>query len=315
MEQPFQPLLHRELHIHDVIENFDAQIALTKDIVNYGSNLIASCLNSSGRELGDVIAITVLFKQLVSMLDALEVLISNACVPASLLQARAILEASVQLDFLLDGDKEEKAKFFFISNIRKELHWTKTTQEGSPEHRNLFTSLGEFAAVLEGTRARMEEVGATQLSKIEVFLAKEPWKTINDRIVKLRGRNKFDKNWYASFGPTSFRSLCNELGRLHEYELFYSGSSEKMHGTEYKSHIDIEVGQISVSPIRNLATIDSVLNFSISSALHSYACLLEEYRPGQLREFSSRYARDWREPFLSTKEVAYKTGEGAPVEL
>jgi len=41
-ENPYEPLLHRELHVHDVKEHFSKQLELLRDVVNYGTNLIAS---------------------------------------------------------------------------------------------------------------------------------------------------------------------------------------------------------------------------------------------------------------------------------
>ena len=103
-EKPFDPLLHRELHIHDVQENFSQQLLLLRDVVNYGTNLIPAAFNSSDRALVDIVVIPVLLKQLVSMLDAYEVLVSNACVPASVLHYRSAFEASLYIDFILSGD-------------------------------------------------------------------------------------------------------------------------------------------------------------------------------------------------------------------
>lgn len=308
-ENPYKPLLHRELHMHDVQEHFDQQLLLLRDVVNYGTNLVPAALHSSDRALAAIVVIPVLLKQLVSMLDAYEVLVSNACVPASVLQYRSAFEASLYIDFILSGDEESKAQHFYVANIRKEKEWALRAMQGTDEQQRFFDALGDFADALQGTKAKLAGAAAQQVSDAQVFLADEPWKSVNDSIEQKRGNRQHDPAWYELFGPRSVRQLSDCVGRLHEYEIFYSGSSEKMHGSDYKSHIKIHDGEISMEPIRHLSGIASGINFSVSVALHTYRKVLERYRPGQVEEFSRRYLRDWREPFMSVKDVAYKAVE------
>ena len=167
MDNPYEPLLHRQLHIHDVNTHFSDQLALVRDIVNYGSNLVPSCYTSSAKSLGDIIAITVLLKQMIAMLDSIEVLLANACVPVSWLQVRALFEASVYLDFLLSGERDRKAEFYYVANIRKELRWTKITQPHDPERTSFAGDLGEFAGILEQEATSIQNIGKHQLEKID----------------------------------------------------------------------------------------------------------------------------------------------------
>lgn len=309
-EKPYDALLHRELHVHDVQEHFGQQLLLLRDIVNYGTNLVSATFNSSDRALADIVVIPVLLKQLVSMLDAYEVLVSNACIPASVLQYRSAFEASLYIDFILAGEEEHKAQHFYVANIRKAMDWARRTQEGTDEQERFFRALGDFGDALENTKAKLAGPAAQQVLDAQKFLADEPWKSVNDSIERERGNRPYDPSWYAPFGPKSVRQLSDYVGRLHEYEIFYSGSSEKMHGSDYKSHIKIHGGEISMEPIRHLSGIASGINFAVSVALHTYRKVLERYRPGQVAELSRRYLRDWRDPFRSVKDVSYK-----PVEL
>ena len=105
------------------------------------------------------------------------------------------------------------------------------------------------------------------------------------------------------------RDLSKRVGRLHEYEIFYSASSEKMHASEYKSHVQFGNGQVTLEPIRNLKSINTLLNFSLSVAFHTYQKVLGRYRPGQLKEFAQRYLECWRDSFLNIKSVNYKASQ------
>lgn len=308
-EKPHDGILHRELHIHDVNENFQPQLDVLREVVNYGTNLIASAFHSSKKELSDVIVVPVLLKQVVSMLDAFEVLVSNACVSAAQLQSRAIFEASIYIDFILLGNEEEKAQYFYVANLRRELTWTLRSQTGSAEHTKFFEALGEFGDALQETQKVIAEPAKEQCRQIRQFLSKEPWLSVNSALEKARGKKKYDVAWHVPLGRGSVRDLSCLVGRLHEYEVFYSGSSEKMHASEYKSHIKIGSGYIAFEPIRNLEGINSLLNFSLSVAFHSYQRVLERYRPGQLNEFCKRYAENWREAFLNIPKVVYQSSQ------
>jgi hypothetical protein len=238
-EKPHEGILHRELHIHDVVEHFQPQLDVLREVVNYGTNLIAAAFHSSSKQLADVILVPVLLKQVVSMLDAFEVLVSNACVSAAQLQSRAMFEASVYIDFIMLGNEEEKARYYYVSNLRRELTWALRSQEGSAEHAKFFAALGEFGDALQETQKATAEPAKAQAQEIQEFLSKEPWKSTNEVLDQAKGNKKYDVAWHEPFGKRSVRELSDLTGRLHEYEVFYSGASEKMHSSEYKSHISM----------------------------------------------------------------------------
>lgn len=310
-DKPHEGILHRELHIHDVGEHYQPQLDVLREVVDYGTNLIAAAFYSSNKQLGDVIVVPVLFKQVVSMLDAFEVLVSSACVPAAQLQSRAMFEASVYIDFILLGNEEEKARFFYVSNLRRELTWALRSQKGSAEHARFFAALGEFGDALQESQKATAEPAQKQVQEIQTFLSKEPWKSANAALEQAKGKKKYDVAWHVPFGKGSIRELSQLTGRLHEYEVFYSASSEKMHASDYKSHISIKSGYVAFEPIRNLEGIHSLLNFALSVAFHTYQKILERYRPGQINEFARRYAENWRAAYLNIPKVVYNSSHKA----
>lgn len=239
------------------------------------------------------------------MLDAFDALVSNACVPASLLQCRAMFESSVHIDFALLGNTEEKARYFYVANVRRELAWALRSQAGSTERERFFEALGDFGESLQQTFAAATEPIEKQINDARAFLSREPWSAVNAGLERAKGKKKHDVSWYVPLGSGSLRDLCRLTKRLHEYEIFYSAASEKMHGSEYKSHVTFGDGQISFQPFRSLENIKSTLHWALSIALHSYRRVLECYRPGQLEEFARRYVQHWRDGFLNIKSIVY----------
>ena len=242
------------------------------------------------------------------MLDALESLLSNACVPAAALQSRAMFEASVYMDFILLGEEEEKSRCFYVSSLRTDLLWATRTRMGDPGAKDFIRSLGEFGESFQRTEAEHRVELDKQAAAISEFLGNEPWAAINAMLQAARGKRKHDVQWYVPFGQGSVRDLCRRLGRLHEYEVFYSAFSEKMHSSDYKSHMSIGNGFVTFEPIRNLSGAHVLLNYSMSVAFHAYRAILHRYRPGQLVEFAQRYKENWRELYLRIPSVNYAPG-------
>ena len=311
-EEPYEKLLHRELHSHDANEHYSAHIDLLKDVVNYGTNLIPACLSSSKKSLGDVVIITVLLKQLVMMLDAFQVLVAEACTEAALLQCRALFEASIYIDWILSSDKERKARYYYVANVRRERQWVRRGVPNDAEQKVFFNNLGEFGKTLEETRNKLAATAPDRLKALDEFLGKEPYAAVSDDFDKARKNRPYDPPWHAPLGERSVRSICKTVGRLHEYEIFYSLMSEVMHGSRQGSHVKIEKGQITLEPIRHLEGLSTSLNFTLSSAFHTYRKILEHYRPGQIAEFKKRYTKEWRDAFMNIPKVNYQDSAGKP---
>lgn len=312
-EKPYERLLHRELHAHDAKTHYGPQLSLLIDVVNYGTNLIPATFSTSNRTLGDVVVTTVLLKQLVMMLDSFQVLVAEACTEASLLQVRAIFEASIYLEWILKSDKEKKALYYYVSNVRKERQWTQRAVPNDPEQETFFNNLGEFGDALEDTKNRLATYAISRISEINEFLAKEPYLGVSNSFDQCRGKKPYDPPWHEPLGKKSVRSLAKALGRLHEYEVFYSQTSEAVHGSRHTTHVKIKKGRISIEPIRHLEGLKPILHFVLSVSFHTYRKILEHYRPGQIAEFNKRYIEDWRKVFLNIPEINYPDSTEPPL--
>ena len=111
---PFEKLLHRELHIHDAQKYFAPQLKMLEEISNYGSTLIAGTFHTSQRGLKDVVVLIVLLKQVVAMIDSIQVLAKNACADSVQLAGRSLIEASLYIDWILKNDGENKALYYYV---------------------------------------------------------------------------------------------------------------------------------------------------------------------------------------------------------
>ena len=179
-EREFEPILNREKHQRDVKQYFSKHIDFLVDLVNYGSNLIPRVFDSSNKKLEDIVVIAVLLRQIVSMIDAVEVLVSKGAVVAANLQARTAFEASLYIDWILKGESEKKAKYYYVSNLRNQRLWALRFKTGTPENEvfsSSFQYLGEYGKIagLED----IEKQAGEHLARIDSLLASETWNEIN----------------------------------------------------------------------------------------------------------------------------------------
>lgn len=312
VEKEYQPLIDRGTSTGHVKTHFAGILEVIQDMVNYGSNLIPRCLTSSNRRLEDAIILGVLLRQAVAMFDAIEILISNAAVYPCYLQTRAIFEASLSLEWILKGDTEKKAKYYYVANARRERVWASRTQRGSPENLAFEKIMAPLGNVIPDTTNRLGAGGQEYLQEINRILAQPSFADIDRAIDSYRAKNKvrYDPAWYVPLGPRSVRQLADILQRLHEYEMIYVESSNIMHSTSQKHHIKFSQGRLEFLPIRYLAGIDTVLWFSMATMMKIYLDILGYYRSDEKVNFAKKYIEDWRQEFMGIRGVEYKNENG-----
>ena len=83
-EDPHKKILDRELYTKIISETHSDTIALLKEVINYGTNLLIRCYHPPDNKLKDAIILISLLKQSVSLSDSIEILISKASTNAAM---------------------------------------------------------------------------------------------------------------------------------------------------------------------------------------------------------------------------------------
>jgi len=308
IERPLKTILDRDVSLGHINEHFIDQVHLLRELVNYGTNLIVRCFISSDRQLTDMIVLGNLLKQVVAMLDAVEILITNGAVHAAYLPARTLWEATLYMEWILKEDSDFRSKIYYVSNIRRHKQWQMRGIKGSDEYNSFYKKMGDIGATVEEIPPDVEKQLRRELKDIDRLLDGDEYKKINDRFNELK-RGKRDAKWYKQSGVNNIWELASKLGREPEYEIFYRYGSEISHSSSYKKHMKISKSgdkqEISFIPIRHLEDVDQVLTFVISFTLVSYRKTLEFYRSGEVASFNRKYKSEWRDAFLNIKKVHY----------
>jgi hypothetical protein len=306
-EKEFKLIIDREKQEKDVQQYFSKHLELLVDLVNYGSNLVPRVFDSSSRKLEDIIVILVLLKQVISMADAVEVLISKGAVTQANLQARAAFEASLYIDWIPKEDKEKKAKYYYVSNLRGQRLWSLRFQTGTKEKEIFAKQLHEIEDHFKpDDLSTLEKQAGEELIKIDSFLNRPNWAKINNEFEQRKTKRTGEEvYWFRLLGINSIRQLADKVERLGEYNLFYSRGSEVIHAVSYKDHVQFIKKGVVFEPIRQLRDIQFVLRFITITVITTYISILKQYRYGELTSFIRKYLNDWREAFLNIPTVSY----------
>lgn len=310
MSEPSQSkIIDRETSKTAVTSHLQPQIALLRDLSDYGSNLILRALSSSKADMAPIIVCCVFLKQIVAMIDAVEVLLREGCGLAAVLPARAAFEASLYLHYVLEADSDLRASRYYVANVRSDRNWAKKLIPGTPEAKALNElakelGLNEFDDVDEKFAAASE-----QLENIRKNLAQPRLKKIDEEFTAARKNRKYDVEWYTLGGGIgSVRALAVHLGRLPEYETFYSRGSTVMHTAAYKDHVKFSDGKMYVLNVRDISDVHSLISTVCIVAFGAYRRVIGAYRNGEQDALRQKYQNDWRPKFQSIPEFNYVLG-------
>lgn len=306
-EKEFACLLDREKAVSDVDHAYHNQLEMLRELTSYGTNLIPRCYGSSERELKDVVIIGILLRQVVTMLDAVEVLFSNGIVYPAGLQARAIFEASAYIDWILQSDTEKKARYYYVHNLRRQRRWARRTQQGTPE-ATAFTGLAPDLRSLQDPSAA--EQGKKTLQEVDRILLQSDFAEANTAFDNCACKNGTDRTWHYPLGPHTVNALVSEVGRKAEYAVFYNTWSEAMHSSNYADHVKFEKGKVTFRAIRHPLGFDALFRTTAAAALHVYRGLLQCYRRDELPAFARKYKENWQKDLLDLPKIKYEETEG-----
>lgn len=309
-ENEFLPLLDRGKALADVKCAYSGQLEMLRDVTSYGTNLIARCYGSSNKKLKDVVVLTILLRQVVAMLDGVELLVSNGSVHAAALPSRALFEASAYIDWILSADSEKKATYYYVHNLRRQRRWAQRFQKGSPEA----TAFADLVPDLPSLRDQNAiDQAAKTLKDIDRVLSQAAFAEVNRAFDKCaRKSGKGDRAWYVPLGPQSIRGILSVVGRLAEYTIFYNIWSETMHSSNYAQHVRFGQGTITFEPIRHLGGFRSLFTFTAATVLNTYRKVLEHYRPGELPAHFRKYLENWQKALMEVPTIKYKVTTNIP---
>lgn len=302
-ESAFTALLDRDKVAADIKEHLSPWTALVNDMTNYGTNLIPRCFTSSDRDLKDLVVLAILLRQSVAMIDGIDILLSSGAVHVTHLQMRALFEASVYIDWILLGDAERKAAYYYVHNLRRKRLWAWRTQPGSTQSQDFAAMMNKAGVpISDGLIDSAKE----QIREIDRVLSQPKFAVISKDIETHRNGKAFDPAWYVPLGERNLRTMSQTVDKASQYVFVYTGASEVMHTSNYEHHVKIGSGEVTFQPIRSLEGFESAFRFTMIMAISTFRRVLREYRAGELASFARKYMEKWQKEFMDVPRIKVK---------
>ena len=150
-----------------------------RDFVDYGTHLILRCYYTSEKSLKDVVALFSLFKNALSMADAIEVMMRQGVIRPTQLQLRSLFEVSVTLQWVLQESGDERAKAYHVANLRRQRLDYRRDLPGTVENK-AFKDLWNAAGERTPSPAREKEIRA-QITSLNKELSEPSWYDLNEK--------------------------------------------------------------------------------------------------------------------------------------
>jgi hypothetical protein len=161
------------------------------------------------------------------------------------------------------------------------------------------------------SRADLQARATQELDTINRVLSQPEFIDINTEFERHLSptRPNYDPSWYQPLGIRSVRRIAEDVQRLHEYDTFYSQTSEVIHSSSYRDHISFSSDQqIWIHPIRDLENFTVLVGTTVPLVLRTYRSILSHYRNGELDNFSRKFVKDWRNIInsLQSRTITYQ---------
>jgi len=303
-ENPHSGILDRKLFREGIASSFADQLNLLEQLVNYGTNLIVRCFESSEKDIPATVVILSFLKHAVTSLDAIHILAKEGATLACQPHMRSLMEINIYLKWIFMKDYERRATAYLVWNIRKKRYWLRCYLDETPEQRaNKQHMEGELT---EGLDPPFSQDQLREFIRMEDERLQSPeLREVNEFFDRIHRNSGADSQWYRPFGVTSIWAMAEQLGEQGLYKLFYKHYSQTVHGLsmDHQWHFDENSEEVVFDHIRTVESLDEVFNMTFAYAFMLFRLVLEKYRPGEIPAFNRKYFAEWQSPYMNIPKV------------
>lgn len=280
------------------------------ELVCFGTHVLAWSLeHGKGRveNRNEIdLAVPLLFRHILELLDAVAVQVKAGVIVPVKVQLRALLEAQMSLEYMLDKDRRRRAACFLIVDHYRKLNFYKKLAPNTTEYKKLSAELKEYGLLL----ADLSPVKAADwaIKNQEQLIANSIYAEVRkEYLIRTSNNTKnLEIKWYSLFeGPTSIIHLSKRVKKYDIYEFFYRAWSNPTHGTDLstgvvvKANSEPEQGNGAIIQIRNLQEAHQVVTDAIAFTLMVFNIMatkvVSEHRK-EISEWHLWYRDKYRNP-------------------
>ncbi len=284
---PFKQLFDPDASKNAAKDQIAAAVALINEVRNYGHRLFAR--SSNRPEGGDEnIPILLLYFHSLEMLDAIGILIAESAPDPAQLQLRAIFEALLSMEYILQMDTVRRAHAYMVVDVVQRLEWYEKLDPSSQSGQAYLKALAADPDCQQMRPVRYDSSWARGLARV---LRQPRYKEAYDKYrasqqdnAKGRKRKRRRQQWYELYGgPDSLRKLAVALNHQGAYETLYGGLSAIARAGDVIRRLltKSRTGGPAVKATRDPSGISMIVNLAVSFALQATRLIIYRYRPGE----------------------------------
>jgi len=293
---PLKKIINRDSSKANARPMIDIAKPLLHELVNYASNAIVRCATSSEANPNEDLAILSLYRHIMEMTDAIEVLIGESCVMPAVPILRSSFEALVSMEYITESSSHytTRSLSWLVDYIHQRIAMYERLDPSTAKGKDFQASIRKDQSVQKlalppASKAR------EAASNLRNLLSDPQFAEINQDFLKLER----PKIWYRLYGgPNNLRELAHHVGRAALYDFMYRYWSRVSHGHDFSAFLTkAPHGQATIRPIRDHAEMKNVANFAVIMILASTRVLLRWFRPGE--DIRPWYLREVRPRFVN----------------
>ncbi len=294
--KPLDTLLDRHLSIADAQVIIDMATPPLRECVNYGTHLLARCSGWSSETIEDM-ALPLLFRHILEVSDAIEVLLSNSCSNPTAPLLRSSFEAFLSIEYILQAHYEFRALAWIAEFYRKRI----TLYESYDPHTQMGQNLQEIMKSDQWTG------GSAMLEANDEFkkfadnyrkqLQSKKFRLVQTQFERAR-KERYWPKWYrlspdGNTGPTNLRLLAKEVSMLGFYEVLYRAWSSTQHAHDPSRFLTTAPqGYQTYRPLRDAHELASSADFAVHFILITMKLLVMKFRSEENEQFQKWYATE-----------------------
>jgi hypothetical protein len=270
--EPLESILYRDLSKVQAKPIIEIASPLLQELVNYSTNALVRCATSATGGVDEDIAVLALYRHIIEMTDAIEVLISQSCATPAIPLVRSSFEALLSMEYILESDQHyvRRSLSWLVCYVHERLDMYErldsSTTKGDEFKRSLASDTIASSVELPAV-ARIRELQ----QNLQVLLAKPHLEPIESAFKSHKRRPK----WYQLFsGPSNLRELARHMNRSAQYDFLYRDWSRIVHARDALSFI-------ARGRLRDSSEIKTVTNFVRYFLFEATRMVLAKFRPGE----------------------------------
>lgn len=284
--KPLETVIYRDLQIARAKKFLTVATPLFKELVNYGSNALIRCATSSTRAENEDLAALNLYRHILEMTDAFEVMIAACCAAPTVPMVRSSFEALLGLEYILESKSTyvKRSLSWLAVYAHKRISLYEMMLVESPRGKEFQASVTKDKWIKDLPPAPQDQVRAS-IDNMKKLLSREQFVDIEAEYSTF----KKPPHWYQLFGgPSSIQQLAYVLNHHVHYDFLYRQWSTVAHAHDFSKFLAVDsTGESGIRGIRDAGPLQEVSRFAATFMVEATRRMIAEFRPGE--DFSKYY--------------------------